>query len=309
MDPGQFAETCHQTGLQEMRRIPAEEAASSEPTGESPSCQQGSRRAVYDIARRMRIASLWGERSLHSPPHPTVALATSHAEVEAIGRLRYELLFEGSRNCDPHMDHARRLFIEPLDDLSLHVCARVEGRLMAAVRLSRGQDAIFDPQMAAMLRASVPAMPPFADCLTVSQLVVRCDRGARAQIAGLIRFAYRIGLATGMARFAVFGTQPSHRSLFERLGGVPTGSLIADPTAGEMAILALRMHDRDHLQAIGSPLLTELDRYRQEQAERKDEEVGATAAAGGLSGVPDQDKARRFAAGACHLTGALHLPS
>ena len=258
-----------------------------------PAARPGDGHAVYDIALRMRIAALWGESALRSPPHPSIALASSHDAIEAIGRLRYKLCIERDRKHDRHMDHARRLFIEPIDDLSLQIYAHVEGRLVAAIRLSRGQDAIFDPQLAGMLHAFTPATPPFADCLTVSRLVARVQPNARAQLAELIRFAYAMGAATGIARFMVFGVPPADIDLLEQLGCVSTGAILAGPAAEDMAIRAIRMHDRG-------------DRGQVERATRY---VGPAAADDDMSSLAGEGKAGRIGAGACHLTAARHLPS
>lgn len=248
-----------------MKHVAADATAPAELLGGAHG-RHGGNREVYALAQRMRLLSRWGEGILHASADPAISLATSHDEIAAIGRLRYERFIERDHQSDRNADNARRLLLEPVDDLSLHICVRIDGCCVAAIRLSKGQDAIDDPQLSSVLRSCGVATEPFADCLTLSRLVVRPDRSARSRIAALLKFSYGIGLMTGTARLGIFRTRPGLIGFFERFGCVFTGATVTDPVAGDMAILALRMHDRDHLRAANSPLLAELDRYRLRQS-------------------------------------------
>ncbi|WP_199092573.1 hypothetical protein [Bosea sp. ASV33] len=130
--------------------------------------------------------------------------------MQRLGRLRYELFVERDGKSD-EADHASESFIETIGNLSRNLQATDHQRCLAAVRLTRGRDALIDRQLSAILLDRELARPPDNDCLLLSRLTVRRELRARLHIPDLFRHTYSIGSIQG-ARYAsrpTFSTAPS----------------------------------------------------------------------------------------------------
>ena len=212
-----------------------------------------------EATHRLRLASHWGAEALRPSKFPSIGLAQSPKDLERLGRLRYELFVERDGKGYAAV-HASGSFLEKIDDLSLNLQATDHQRCLAAVRLTKGQDALTDRQLSAILLNCELARPPYSDCLVLSRLIVRPESRARFNIPDLFRRTYRIGLMQG-AQYAFIATRPALISMFERFGFVQSGRWLLDPIAGELHILVLQLRDREHLRMVSSPLLVELDAF------------------------------------------------
>lgn len=214
-----------------------------------------------DTVHRLRRASLWSADYFQPSKYSSITLARTQKDLNNIGRLRYELFVERDHKAYA-ADHSNSVFLEPIDKLSLNIQAVDADRekCLAAVRLTRGQDGMGDRQLAAILTNCELARPPYANCVLLSRLTVRPEPRARSRIADLMRHTYSLGLRQG-ARYALLATRPSLIPMFRRFGSVPTGRRLHDPVASDLEILVLDLLNRDHLAAVSSPLLAELDAF------------------------------------------------
>lgn len=197
------------------------------------------------LARRWPIATL-------PPPGGSVSVARSRNELEDIGRLRYDLYIARDGKAYAHADHARRCFLDAVDDVSLNFQARRGGRLVAAVRLTRAEDAFRDLQLAQLVKAA--GLRRLSGVVLNSRFVVDPSPGSRRLIIPLLQQVYRAGLIAG-ARLCYLATRPQLASIFERFGFRVTGATFDDQVAGGMHVLRLDLLDAEHLVSSGSPLL------------------------------------------------------
>lgn len=210
---------------------------------------------------RLRLASLWGADTFQPSKYSSITLAHTQRDLNNIGRLRYELFVERDHKAYA-ADHSNSVFLKSIDNLSLNIQAvdADHEKCLAAVRLTRGQDGMADRQLAAILTNCEVARPPYANCVLLSRLTVRPEPRARSCITDLMRHTYSLGLRQG-ARYALLATRPSLIPMFRRFGSVPTGRHLHDPVASDLEILVLDLLNRDHLAAVSSPLLAELDAF------------------------------------------------
>lgn len=214
-----------------------------------------------DTAHRLRLASLWGIDCFQPSKYFSITLAHTQKDLKNIGRLRYQLFVERDHKAYA-ADHSNSVFLEPIDNLSLNIQAIDAGheKCLATVRLTRGQDGMADRQLAAILTNCELAKPPYTNCVLLSRLTVRPEPQARSCITDLMCHTYSLGLRQG-ARYALLATRPSLIPMFRRFGSVPTGRRLHDPVASDLEILVLDLLNRDHLAAVSSPLLAELDAF------------------------------------------------
>lgn len=214
---------------------------------------------VCTTAHRLRLERIWGRDVFSPSKFPLISTAYCSDDLLRIGRVRYELFVERDGKNYP-ADHERRLLIEDIDALSLNIEARDGDRSLTGLRLTRGQDAIADRQLRAILLNSECARPPYSDCLLLSRFTVQRELRARMQILDLLRHTYVVGLMQG-ARYALLATRPSLIHMFERFGFNATARRLVDPIAGELEVLTLEIRDRERLRTTSSPLLGELDHF------------------------------------------------
>lgn len=202
----------------------------------------------------------WPAR-VRSSTDPSVRVATTEAEIDAIFRLRYKLYVTRDGKAYAHADHARRRMIDPVDDVSLNFCAIDEDRMVAAVRLTRAEDALADAQTAMLVKAS--GIKRLGRVLVCSRFVAEPCAPARRAIVPLFQQVHRAGLNAG-GSISLLATRPRLAGIFAKFGWRFAGLSFNDPVAGLMHILSIDLYDLDHLADIESPLLSVLmERFRQ----------------------------------------------
>lgn len=193
-----------------------------------------------------------------APGWPTEALAATElgvdvarteADLDAVGRLRYELGLVGDDTRRRGADHRRRSLVEPIDRRSLVFFARRKNRALASVRLVRAADAVKDPHLGWLLEAAQPT--DLATTVVNSRFAALPERRARAMIVPMFRQMYRSGLIAG-ARECFIATRSDLVPVFGRFGFRAIADRSSDP--GRRQILKLALHDLDHLERINSPL-------------------------------------------------------
>lgn len=194
------------------------------------------------------------------PPHVGISIARTLAEIEAIGRLRYAFFIERDRKPYLHADHRARIFLEPIDRLSLNFQACAARRCAASLRLSWANDCKADIQLRQTIERSRLAEFELLNTLVASRFVIGDAANARLMIIHLFRHVYEIGLTSG-ARFCLMSTRPALAGLFERLGFFSEERPYADPVAGELQAFKLDLLDRRELRLVNSPFLAVLDHY------------------------------------------------
>lgn len=184
--------------------------------------------------------------------HPAIDIARQEADLNDIGRLRYELYIERDGKRYASVERGARKFLEPIDRVSLNFHARHSGRLMSTVRLVRAEDAILDPHLGLLVEAYRPR--DITRTVVNSRLAVLPEHRARALIIPLFKEVYRCGLLVG-AKECLIGTRDELVPIFERFGFARTDTVVVDPVAKHMNVLCLQVDDIDHLTRINSPLL------------------------------------------------------
>jgi hypothetical protein len=139
-----------------------------------------------------------------------------------------------------------------VDEVSLNFQGQCGGRVLAAVRLTRANDALADLQMAQLLRAL--KLRRLSNVVVNSRFVVQPALRARRLIVPMLREVYRAGLVAG-ARFCYLASKPKLAGTYERFGFKFAGATFDDPIAGQMQVLRLDLHDVENLISTASPLL------------------------------------------------------
>jgi predicted GNAT family N-acyltransferase len=211
-------------------------------------------RAFARSTRHDARAAWWGRwPDAGLPPvHPAVSIATSEDDLDDIGRLRYELYIARDGKAYRNVDHAHRIFREPVDTVSLNYPARMGDELLAAVRLVRADDALVDPHLRLLVEAYQPTCTE--STVVCSRFAVRPEHRARALIKPLFIEVYRIGLLSG-AQHCIVGTRDDLTAIFERFGFRRTDTEVNDPVASHIHVLDLDSHDLNHMRSVKSPLL------------------------------------------------------
>jgi hypothetical protein len=193
----------------------------------------------------------WPDAGL-PPLHPAVSVASHDSDLLGIGRLRYELYIARDGKAYRNADHIELTFLEPIDVVSLNFQARVDDKLLAAVRLVRADDALLDPHLRLLVEAYQPEC--LESTVVCSRFAVRPEHRARALIKPLFIEVYRIGLLSG-ARHCILGTRDDLTAIFERFGFRRTDAELRDPVASHIHVLDLDLDDADHMRSVNSPLL------------------------------------------------------
>ena len=175
----------------------------------------------------------WSAKAL-PPSLSAVGIARTEAELEAIGRLRYEFDLACGGKAYAHADHVRRRLVEPVDDVSLNFQAVGNGRVLAATRVTWAEDALTDSHQRRVVQSALP------DCLSttlvMSRFAVRPNHCAGATILEMLREIYRTGLASG-ARSCLVAPSCDLVDMLEQFGFCRIGLQIADPFADQIHIL------------------------------------------------------------------------
>lgn len=200
-------------------------------------------------------SATWRERwpaSALPAPGALISVAQGRDEIEAIGRLRYELYVARDGKAYAHADHARRSFLDAVDNVSLNFQAKRDDHLLSAVRLTWADDAADDPQLARLVRSS--GLRRLSGVVVNSRFIVKPSPGGHRLVVPMLQQVYRAGLIAG-ARYCYLATRPQLASFFERCGFKPVDATFADPIAGPMRLLCLELHNVEHLELTRSPLL------------------------------------------------------
>ncbi len=196
--------------------------------------------------------------SVLTPKQDAIGIALDDAELAAIGRLRFELFIERDGKKYPQDTRSDRMFLEPIDRVSLNFRVLRKKQCVAAIRLTRAVDALEDPQLRRLIVNSNLSPVSLPTSVVDSRMVVREETAARLVVPDLFREIYRTGFIAGAARCLV-GARPELVPLFERFGFLAASRPYDDPVAGKMVPLVLDALDRDHLASIGSPLVRSHD--------------------------------------------------
>jgi hypothetical protein len=186
-------------------------------------------------------------------------LAEGIETLRAIGRLRYELFIERDGKKYEHADHRNRLFLEPVDFVSLNFSAGTPASRWMAVRLTRAEDVMSDRHLNLIVENCGLDEQQLARTVITSRFAVRDDNDAKLQIPNVWRDVYEAGLRIG-AEYCLLAARKQVLALFTRFGFVRVGEPYVDPVAGVMQVMRLDALDRQHLLASHSPYLKSHDR-------------------------------------------------
>ncbi|MET3614945.1 putative GNAT family N-acyltransferase [Rhizobium aquaticum] len=192
--------------------------------------------------------------------------------LRAIGRLRYELFIERDGKKYEHADHRNRLFLEPVDFVSLNFSVGTKDSRSLSVRMTHAHDARADTHLKLIPQHSGLSDEELAHTVVLSRLAVRDDIQSKMQIPNVIRTVYEAGLSLG-AKNALLAARQQMLALFDRFGFIRTRECFEDAVAGSMHIMRLDMTDRENLIACRSPLLKTHDQFFQHQEFVPQEEI------------------------------------
>jgi hypothetical protein len=200
--------------------------------------------------RPLASAQAWPSKAFHLV-NKRITIATSTSELEEVGQLRYELFFGGSDKTSRLADHSLRQFIEPVDDLSLHIRYGADDQPQAAVRLTRASDALSDPHLQLILDATGAAA---TSCTVICSRLAIAPHLREHALVPLFRQVYRSALVSG-ACYCLLAAPDEMACNFEPVGFRPLGSSVTDPIGGVLRLWRLDAYDVAHLRAVKSPCL------------------------------------------------------
>jgi hypothetical protein len=201
-------------------------------------------------ARPLASAQTWPPQAFQLVDK-RITIATSTSELEQVGQLRYELLFGGTDKTSRLADHSLRQFIEPVDDLSLHIRYGADDQPQAAVRLTRASEALADPHLQLILDASGAAP---TSCTVIWSRLAIAPHLREQSLAPLFRQLYRSALVSG-ACYCLLAASDEMACNFELVGFRPLGSSVTDPIGGVLRLWRLDAYDVAHLRTVKSPCL------------------------------------------------------
>lgn len=200
-------------------------------------------------ARPLASADTWPLKAFESPDS-RIRIATSTSELEDIGRLRYEVLSAGGDKTFQFADHSARQFVEPIDDLSLHLqYSESAKRTDAAVRLTRASDALSDPLLQLILDATRAAP---TTCTVICSRFATVDNIGSDSIVPLFCQVYRSALVAG-ACYCLLAVRDEMTSMFETFGFRLLDPCVNDPIGGVVSLLRLDAYDVAYLRRVNSP--------------------------------------------------------
>ncbi|BCB19226.1 hypothetical protein [Bosea sp. ANAM02] len=212
--------------------------------------------------RRWTRDNRWPEGIIDPDRYPEIAIARTDGEMEEVGRLRYALFVERDGKRYAHADHTNKVFLEPIDKISLNFVARARDKCAVAVRATWAHDTIVDPHLEQVV-AHADLAPEVLDTVIVhSRLVVRRSMSARGLLPVLFQSMFR-GARMANARFCLAATRSELIPLFERFGfcQLDRRRPYFDEVAGWMNVLLLDLHDRERLTKSESPFVAVYDEF------------------------------------------------
>lgn len=199
--------------------------------------------------------------------YPSIGVARSSKCIEAIGRLRYELFIRRDGKKYAYADHAKALFLEPVDRFSLNFQATDHQRCLASVRMTWARDARDDGQLAKAVVHAGLSDAELSITVINSRLAIRDEMRAKLSLTEMFRSVYRSGYLNG-ARYCLVGTRLNIVDLYLRFGFCEIGGRYLDDISGNMTVVKLDLHDRQNLERARSPLLTVYDELISRNRER-----------------------------------------
>lgn len=210
----------------------------------------------------------WPKDIIDTTRYPALGIARTQRDMSEIGRLRYELFIGRDGKRYAHADHEARMFLEPIDHLSLNFIARLRGKCAVTVRATWASDAIVDPHLEQVVAHADLEM--LDRTIVNSRLAVEPSMTARGLIPVLFQSMFR-GARMANARFCVAAARSSLIPLFERFGfyQLERRRPYFDEVAGWMSVLLLDLHDRDRLTKPGSPFFAVYDEFDPRNCEQE----------------------------------------
>jgi predicted GNAT family N-acyltransferase len=153
----------------------------------------------------------------------------------------------------------QQTLVDKIDDFSLNLFVRQAGSVCAAVRLTKADQALQDPQLSHLIDEA--DLDDLSNVVINSRLVAASVLGAKRHLMHLFVDLYRAGLAVG-AQKSVIATRENLVGFFKKLGFVQRSKPFYDPVAGRMEIMTLDPFDQEYLRFVGSPFLTALEAHQ-----------------------------------------------
>ena len=212
----------------------------------------------------------WPDGIIGAACYPEMGVAQTDAELEEVGRLRYDLFIERDGKAYEHADHANRVFLEPIDQVSLNFVARARDRCAVTVRATWANDTVVDPHLEQVVAHANLSSEILDQTIVNSRLAALPTMAARSLITPLFRLMFRVALFAN-GRFCIAAARTQLIPLFERFGFYQLESRrpYFDEVAGWMSVLLLDMHDRARLVLTGSPYLCIYDEFYSQEQRRK----------------------------------------
>lgn len=196
------------------------------------------------------------ETTLGETPLVTIK-ETSLAELPEIAQLRYQVYVSEMNRMQKYADHDNKMIVDPLDDTAVILGAEANGQFVGTARVNfcsdgnLGDYADFyeiDQSPECWLRSSI-----------TTRLMVRPKfRGTRLPLQ-LAQASFDIGLKNNI-RWNYIDCNPPLVSFFKRLGYVERFKK-EHVEYGDVSCMRLDLYDQDHLAAVGSPLLSNVQAY------------------------------------------------
>jgi CRP-like cAMP-binding protein len=181
--------------------------------------------------------------------------ARDEDDVRASQRLRYAVYVEEMGYYRDTADHLARRWTDGHDEAADVLVAAVDGRDCGTLRVHRaGVTAIPDSWRDDfdLMRAEAAVGADRVAVLT-RFVVVASERGGYLPLE-MMRETYRMCLGSGVA-LALIDCVPHLVGLYRRLGFRRYRSGVNDPNTGVLIPMAFDLWDREHLAALGSPLV------------------------------------------------------
>ena len=178
-------------------------------------------------------------------------------ELPQLGRLRYDIYVAEMRRPQRYADHDARSIIDPLDNTGINLVAEHDGRFVGTVRLNLCRDGNLDEYAEFYGIDTSPAHWNAASICTRFMVLPRY-RGTRVALE-LARAVYRVGLHMGV-EWNYCDCNDHLVNFFSRLGYEFMHRGQHDEY-GDVSCMLLALRQRDHLSALESPFLPDLDAY------------------------------------------------
>lgn len=211
----------------------------------------------------------WPRDIVDTPRYPAMDVARTQQEMSEVGRLRYELFIGRDGKRYVHADHEARMFLEPIDRVSLNFIARMRGKCAVTVRATWASDAIVDPHLEQVVAHADLDLEALDRTIVNSRMVAQPSTSARSLIQPLFQCMFMVALRAD-ARFCLAATRSALIPLFERFGfhQLARPRPYFDEVAGWMSILVLDLHDRERLVRADSPYLPIYDEFHSRNRSR-----------------------------------------